>query len=68
MTLDVNAPALVLLNDQALPNTESFTYLGSVVRQDGGAKEDIQRRLSKSQDCLQESQCSLEIITVQPQD
>ena len=37
--MDVNAPALVLLNDQALPNTESFTYLGSVVRQNGGTKK-----------------------------
>ena len=34
MTLYVNAPAPVLLVDQALPSTETFTYLGSVVRQD----------------------------------
>ena len=39
MTLTVNAPALVLLNDQAPPSTETFTYLGSVVRQDGGTRE-----------------------------
>ena len=32
MTLNVNAPAPVLLDDQALPSTETFTYLGSVVR------------------------------------
>ena len=44
MTLSVNAPAPVFLN-KALPSTETFTYLGSVVRQDGGTKEDIQSRL-----------------------
>ena len=48
MTLNVNAPAPVLLDDQALPSTETFTYLGSVVRQDGGTKEDIQSGLSKA--------------------
>ena len=36
MTLNVNAPAPILLDDQALPSTETFTYLGSIVRQDGG--------------------------------
>ena len=40
MTLSVNAPAPVFLN-KALPSTETFTYLGSIVRQDGGTKEDI---------------------------
>ena len=33
MTLNVNTPALVFLDVQALPNTETFTYPGSVVRQ-----------------------------------
>ena len=47
MTLSVNAPAPVFLN-KALPSTETFTYLGSVVRQDGGTKEDIHSRLSKA--------------------
>ena len=42
----MNAQAPVLLDDQALPSTETFTYLGSIVRQDGGTKEDIQSRLS----------------------
>ena len=27
---------------------KNFTYLGSIVRQDGGTKEDIQSRLSKA--------------------
>ena len=47
MTLNENAPALVLLDDQAIPSTETFTYLGSVVRQDGGTNKDIQSRLNK---------------------
>ena len=38
MTLKVNAPAPALLEDQALLSTETFTYLGSVVGQDGGTK------------------------------
>ena len=48
MTLNVSAPAAVLLDDQAPPSTETFTYLGSIVRQDGGTSEDIQSRLSKA--------------------
>ena len=48
MTLNINASAPVLLDDQALLSTETFTYLGSVVRQDGGTNEDIQSRLSKA--------------------
>ena len=47
MTLSVNAPAPVFLN-KALPSTETFTYLGSVVRQDGSTNEDIQSRLSEA--------------------
>ena len=52
MTLNVNAPAPVLLDDQALPSTETFTYLGSVVRQDGSTKVDIQNRLSKARNAF----------------
>ena len=52
MTLKMNAPAPVLLDDQALPSTETFTYLGSVVRQDGGTNEDIQSKLSKVRNAL----------------
>ena len=51
MTLSVNAPAPVFLN-KALPSTETFTCLGSVVRQDGGTKEDIQSRLSKARNAF----------------
>ena len=48
MTLNGNAPTPVLLDDQALPSTKTFIYLGSVVRQDGGTNEDVQSRLSKA--------------------
>ena len=50
MTLNVNAPAPVLLDE--LPSTETFTYLGGVVRQGGGTKEDIQSRLSKARNAF----------------
>ena len=41
MTLNVNAPASVSLDDQALPSAETFTCLGSVVGQNGGTDRDI---------------------------
>ena len=41
MTLNVNAPASVSLDDQALPSAETFTCLGSVVGQNGGTDMDI---------------------------
>ena len=52
MTLNVNAPAPVSLDDQALPSTETFTYPGRVVRQDGGTNDDIQSRLSKARNAF----------------
>ena len=52
MTLNVNAPAPVLLDDQAIPSTKTFTYLSSVVRQDRGANKDIQSRLSKARNTV----------------
>ena len=39
--MNVNAPALVLLDNQALPSVETFAYLGSVVKQDEDTYEDI---------------------------
>ena len=51
-TFNVNAPAPVLLDNQALPGTEKFTYLGSVVRLDEGTNEDIQSRLSKARNAF----------------
>ena len=52
MTLNMNAPAPVLLYDQALPSTETFTYLDGVVRQDGVIYEDIRSRLSKARNAF----------------
>ena len=45
--MKINIPAPVLLDAHAFPNTETFAYPGSVVRQGGGTNEDIQNRLSK---------------------
>uniref|UniRef100_UPI0025FC2CDF hypothetical protein n=1 Tax=Thiolapillus sp. TaxID=2017437 RepID=UPI0025FC2CDF len=42
----------VLLVDQALSSAETFTCLGSVVRQDGGTNKDIQSRLSKARNAF----------------
>ena len=52
MTLNVNAPAPVFLDDYVLPSTETFTYLCSVVRQDGCTNEDIHSRLSKARNAF----------------
>ena len=69
MTLNVNAPAPVLLDDQALPSTEPLPInLGSFVKQNRGTDKDIQSRLSKARSAFRESECSLEAITVQHQD
>ena len=65
--MNVNASALVLLDDKALPSTDTFTYLGSAVRQDGGTNQNTQSRLSKARNAFtslnavwRSSQCSIE--------
>ena len=45
MMLNVSNPSPVKVNRKALPITEVFTYLGSIVRHDGGASNDIRRML-----------------------
>lgn len=45
MTLNVNNPSPVTVEGEDLPTTDSITYLGNVVRQNGGAGSDIQSRL-----------------------
>ena len=52
MTLHVNAPAPVLLDGKALPSTKTFTYPGSIVRQDAGTNKDVQSRLSKARNAF----------------
>ena len=48
----MNASKPILLDDQALASTETFTCVGSVVRQDGGTNEDIHSRLSKARNAF----------------
>jgi hypothetical protein len=48
MTLNIGNPSPVMINDQILRHTEIFTYLGSIVTNEGGAENDIKQRLSKA--------------------
>jgi hypothetical protein len=48
MTLNIGNPSPVMINDQILPHTESFTYLESIVTNEGGAENDIKQRLTKA--------------------
>jgi hypothetical protein len=48
MTLNITNPTPIQVDGKYLPNTETFTYLGSTVRNDGGAGNDIMNRLSKA--------------------
>ena len=50
--MNMNAQAPVLLDDQVLPNTQTFTSLGNVDRQDGGTNENIRSRLSKARNAF----------------
>ena len=48
MTLNISNPQPIKVNGKDLPMTDQFKYLGSIVRQDGGAGLDIQSRLNKA--------------------
>ena len=48
MTLNIQNPLPIQVNGNDLPITEEFTYLGSTVRHDGGAHNDIKNRLNKA--------------------
>ena len=48
MILNNSNSSTVQLNGQALPQADTFTYLGSTVSVDGGAATDIKQRLSKA--------------------
>lgn len=48
MTLKVNNPQGIKMDNHILPFTNNFTYLGSIVTTDGGADRDIQQRLAKA--------------------
>ena len=43
MTLNIINPAAIQVDGKDLPITEIFTYMGSTVRNDGGAGNDISR-------------------------
>ena len=48
IALNVKRPAPVQVNGEDLRQTDSFTYLGSIIKPEGGTKEDIHSRLSKA--------------------
>ena len=54
MTLNVNRPAPVQVNEENLRQSESFTYLGSIIKPEGGTKEDIHSRLGKARGVFRE--------------
>ena len=52
MTLNVQNPAPVKVEEDPLPYTDQFTYLGSTVRHDGGAGSDIINRIGKARNAF----------------
>ena len=57
MTLNVQDSAPEKVEDDPLPYTEQFTYLGSTVRlrHEGGARKRHQQQNWKGQECLQDA-------------
>ena len=52
MTLNVQNPTPVKVEEDPLPYTDQFTYLGSTVRHDGGAGSDIINRIGKARNAF----------------
>ena len=52
MMLNVQHPAPVKVNGEDIPTTEEFTYLASIVRNDGRTGNDIRNRLSKARNAF----------------
>ena len=48
MCVNVPFPTEIRVRGQGIPYTDKFTYLGSVLCQDGGTGVDIQNRLNKA--------------------
>ncbi|XP_061173378.1 uncharacterized protein LOC133182546 [Saccostrea echinata] len=54
MTLNVELPAAVKINGEELRQTDNFIYLGSIIKPEGGTKEDIHSRLGKARGVFRE--------------
>ena len=52
ITLNVQDPTPVKVEEDPLPYTEQFTYLGSTVRHDGGTGSDIINRIGKARNAF----------------
>ena len=52
MTLNVQNPAPVKVEEDPLPYTDQFTYLSSTVRHDGGAGSNIINRIGKARNAF----------------
>ena len=48
MTVHVATPSPIKVNGTDLQQTDNFSYLGSIIRPEGGTKEDIRSRLGKA--------------------
>ena len=48
MTLNIENPSPILIDNDSIKSTEKFLYLGSTVASNGGADKDISRRLNKA--------------------
>ena len=48
ITINVSNSTPIKLNGKDLPKTNTFTYLGSILCNDGGASEDIKTRIGKA--------------------
>ena len=48
MTLNVTNSTPIKVLDKDLPTIDRFTYLGSIIRSDGGACDDINSRIAKA--------------------
>ena len=48
MALNITNPTQIQVDGKDLPNTETFTYLGCAVRNDGDTGNDIMNRLNKA--------------------
>ena len=70
MMLNVQHPAPVKVNRENLTTTQELTYLGSILRHDGGAGNDIKNESpQQGQKRLEnDEQRRLEVIPVQHQD